>query len=287
MIKRGSDKLFDIVNVALLGIVGLLTLFPVYYVVCLSFTSQHEYLKGGLILFPKGFTLENFTYMLSSSMFPRALGVSANLAVFGTLLSLLVTAMLAYALSRKRMIGRQPLLLLILFTTLFSPGMIPPYLLVRGLGLMDSIWALILPALSSGWNLFLLKSFFDNIPESLEEAAVIDGCNDFSVFWRIILPLSIPAMVTFGLFFAVSYWNVFFNALLYINDAKKWPLQMVLRQMLVESNTGDAHSDTTTVLNPQVFKMAGVVITIVPIMMVYPFLQKHFAKGVMVGAVKG
>jgi putative aldouronate transport system permease protein len=286
LILSRSDKLFNALTYVLLALVAVVTLFPIYYVICLSLTSQNEYLKGGLILFPRGFTFENFTYMLSGSMFPRSLGVTSLLAVTGTLLSLIVSSSMAYSLSRKRMLGRRTLLILVLFTTLFNPGMVPAYLLVKNLGLMNSLWALILPSLSSGWYLFLLKSFFEGIPEELEEAAVIDGCNDYSVFFKIILPLSLPAMATFGLFFAVSYWNVFFNALLYINNSKLWPLQMVLRQMLVESNTGDASGDLQ-VLNPQVFKMAGVVITIVPIMMVYPFLQKHFAKGVMVGSVKG
>lgn len=287
MIGSRSDKIFDTFNYFILTIIALVTMFPIYYVLCVSLTSQAEYLKGGLILFPRGITLENYIYMLSGSLFPRAAGVSAYLATFGTALSLIVTSMLAYTLSRKRMMGRQTLVILILFTTLFNPGMIPPYLLIRNLGLIDSLWALILPALSSGWNVFLMKSFFENIPESLEEAAIIDGCSDFQVWIRIILPLSLPAMATFGLFFAVAYWNIFFSALLYINNSKLWPLQMVLRQMLVDSSTNTSASAENVVINPEVFKMSAVIITIVPIMMVYPFLQKHFAKGVMLGSVKG
>jgi putative aldouronate transport system permease protein len=287
MIRGKSDRIFDTVNYILLTVIALVTLFPVYYVVCISFTEQGEYLKGGLILFPRGFTLENYAYLLSSSRFPRAASVSSYLAIVGTSLSLIITSMLAYSLSRKRMMGRKPLTILILFTTLFNPGMIPPYLLIRNLGLIDSLWALILPMLSSGWNVFLMRSFFENIPESLEEAAIIDGCDDFGVWWKIILPLSLPALATFGLFFAVAYWNIFFSALLYLNNAKLWPLQMVLRQLLVESSTSAVDSGENIVINPEVFKMAAVVITITPIMMVYPFLQKHFAKGVMLGSVKG
>lgn len=287
MIRGRNDKIFDNINYAVLTILALLTLFPVYYVLCISLTNQTEYLKGGLILFPRGFTFENYIYLLSSQRFPRAAGVSLYLASFGTVLSLIVTSMLAYSLSRKRLMGRKAFIILILFTTLFNPGMIPPYLLVRNLGLIDSLWAIILTMLSSGWNVFLLKSFFENVPESLEEAAIIDGCDDFRVWWNIILPLSLPALATFGLFFAVAYWNVFFSALLYLNDAKLWPLQMVLRQMLVESNANAGDSAENIVINPEVFKMAAVIITITPIMMVYPFLQKHFAKGVMLGSVKG
>lgn len=287
MIRNFSDKLFDAVNSFLLIIVGLITLFPIYYVVSVSFTSQKESLKGGLILFPKDFTFENYHYILSMPSFYKATGISAFLAIAGTFLSLVVTSMLAYAISRKNMAGRKAILLMVLFTMLFNPGMIPPYMLVRSLGLIDSIWALILPALSSGWNVFLLKSFFESIPESLEEAAIIDGCSQFGVWWKIILPLSLPAMATFGLFFAVAYWNTFFSALLYINDSNKWPLQLVLRAMFVNNSANDTYVSGIVVYNPEVLKMAAVIVTILPIIMVYPFLQKHFAKGVMVGSVKG
>lgn len=285
-----SERTFDRLNAALLLAVAAATLFPLYYVFSVSFTSPAEYLKGGIILYPKGFTLENYTYLFSTPLFPRALGVSAYLAVVGTVSGLAVTAALAYALSRRRMLGRKTMLVLILFTTLFQPGMIPNYLLIRELHLMNSLWALILPMLSSGWNIFLMKSFYDHIPDSLEEAAVMDGCNDIQTWYRIILPLSLPALATFGLFFAVAYWNVFFNAVLFINDFTKWPLQVVLRQMLIDSNTsagGGMALEEGQLRNPQSLKMAAVMIATVPIMVVYPFLQKHFAKGVMVGAVKG
>jgi putative aldouronate transport system permease protein len=289
--KKGfSERMFDGVNMSLLLIMAAATIFPLYYVFSVSFTSPAEYLKGGLILYPKGFTLENYSYLFSTPLFPRAIGVSAYLAVVGTISGLAVTAALAYALSRKRMLGRKTILVLILFTTLFQPGMIPNYLLIRELHLINSIWALILPMLSSGWNIFLMKSFYDNIPDSLEEAAVMDGCNDIQTWWRIILPLSLPALATFGLFFAVAFWNIFFNAVLYINDFTKWPLQVVLRQMLIDSNTsagGGTVMEEGQLRNPQSLKMAAVIIATVPIMLVYPFLQKHFAKGVMVGSVKG
>ncbi|MFC5652864.1 carbohydrate ABC transporter permease [Paenibacillus solisilvae] len=290
MIKETfTDKLFDRVNILLLILLSLAMVFPLYYVLSVSLTDPKEYLKGGLILYPHKFTLENYKYLLSTPLFIRSMGVSTFLAVVGTALGLIVTSALAYTLSRKRLLGRKAILLLILVTILFHPGIIPNYLLIRDMGLMNSLWALILPALSSGWNVFLMKSFFDSIPESLEEAAVIDGCNDVNVWWRIILPLSLPALATFGLFFAVAHWNVFFNAVLYINDFQKWPLQLVLRQMLIESNTsagGGNMLEQGQIINPQSIKMAAVIIATIPIMMVYPFLQKHFTKGVMVGSVK-
>ncbi|MCQ6558869.1 carbohydrate ABC transporter permease [Paenibacillus mendelii] len=290
MIKDSiPEKIFGRVNVLLLILLSLVMVFPLYYVFSISLTDPREYLKGGIILYPRGLTWDNYEYLFSTPLFIRSIGISAFLAIVGTTLGLIVTSSLAYTLSRKRLLGRKIILLLILITILFHPGIIPNYLLIRELGLMNSLWSLILPALSSGWNVFLMKSFFDSIPASLEEAAVIDGCNDMHVWWRIILPLSLPALATFGLFFAVAYWNVFFNAVLYINDFKKWPLQLVLRQMLIDSNTsagGGNILEEGQMVNPQSIKMAAVIIATIPIMMVYPFLQKHFAKGVMVGSVK-
>ncbi|MNI37154.1 L-arabinose transport system permease protein AraQ [compost metagenome] len=206
----------------------------------------------------------------------------------GTACSLVVTAALAYTLSRKRLRGRQIILLLILITILFSPGIIPNYMLVRELHLINNLWSLILPALASGWNVILMKNFFDSIPAELEESASIDGCNDLSIFVRIILPLSLPSLAAFGLFYAVGYWNQFFNALIYINDASKWPLQVLLQNILLNANNADLRADAVTVAPPtETLKMAAVVVATVPILLVYPFLQKHFAKGAMVGSVKG
>lgn len=218
--------------------------------------------------------------------------VSGFLATVGTACSLIVTAALAYTLSRKRMLARRLIMLLVLFTTLFNPGLIPPYLLVRDLHLINSLWSLIIPVLTSGWYILLMKGFFDSIPDSLEEAALIDGCNDIGVWFKIILPLSLPAMAAFGLFYAVGYWNTFFSAVLYMSDASKWPLQVLLQNMLIDSSTAAGGAAAQEMMNeqtipPETLKMAAVVIATVPILLVYPFLQKHFAKGVMVGSVKG
>jgi putative aldouronate transport system permease protein len=187
---------------------------------------------------------------------------------------------------------KRAFLMLILLTTLFNPGIIPPYLLVRELGLIDSLWSLIIPVLTSGWYVLLMKGFFDSIPDALEEAAIIDGCTDFGIFYRIILPLSLPAMAAFGLFYAVAYWNTFFHAILYINDVAKWPLQLLLRNMLIDASTASGGAAAAELASeqripPETLKMAAVVIATFPILCVYPFLQKHFAKGVMLGSVKG
>jgi putative aldouronate transport system permease protein len=287
----GRDRVFDIVNLLLLCVIGLVTVFPLYYVFVVSFTDPSTYRSNELILFPTQWSLDSYKYLLSTNTFIRATGNSAFLAIVGTVLSLLVTSGLSYALSRKRLLGRKAIMLLILLTILFNPGIIPPYLLVRDLQLINNIWSLILPVLTSGWYVLLMKGFFDSIPDSLEEAARIDGCNDISVWYRIILPLSLPSLAAFGLFYAVAYWNTFFTALLYINDFTKQPLQVLLQNMLIDASTAAGGSAAVEMISeqrlpPETLKMAAVVIATVPILMVYPFLQKHFAKGAMVGSVK-
>ncbi|NHN30001.1 carbohydrate ABC transporter permease [Paenibacillus agricola] len=283
-----GDRIFHTANIALLALVAIVTFFPLYYVFVVSFTDPAEYLQKSFILFPEKWSLESYKYLLSTKAFANSLGVSGYLAVVGTALSLVVTAALSYTLSRKRLRGRQLILLLILLTILFSPGMIPNYMVVRQFGLINSLWSLIIPALASGWNVILMKGFFDSIPAELEESAAIDGCNDLTIWFKIILPLSLPSLAAFGLFYAVGYWNQFFNALIYINDASKWPVQVMLQNMLLNANNTELQADVLTVAPPaETLKMAAVVVATVPILLVYPFLQKHFAKGAMVGSVKG
>ncbi|ULL19080.1 carbohydrate ABC transporter permease [Paenibacillus sp. H1-7] len=292
MNRSVTDKLFDSTVLILLIGIALIMLFPFYYVFVVSFTTPVEYLQKGLVLFPEKWTLTSYKYLLANNVFVKATGVSAFLAVAGTTLSLIVTSAGAYTLSRKRLQGRRILLILILMTTLFNPGIIPPYLVVRELGLMNSIWSLIIPVLTSGWYVILMKGFFESIPDELEEAGKIDGASDIGVFARIILPLSLPSLAAFGLFYAVAYWNTFFSAILYINKADLRPLQVVLQMLLIDSSSSSsgeiANQMSSEIAIPtDTLKMAAVVISTVPILLVYPFLQKHFAKGVMVGSIKG
>jgi putative aldouronate transport system permease protein len=281
-----ANRLFHTANIIVLGVIALITLFPIYYVFIISFTDIGEYLSKTIILFPETWSFNSYQYLLSSPSMIRAIGVSGFLAVVGTACSLVITSSLAYTLSRKKLLGRRVILLLILFTILFHPGIIPNYMLVRNLGLIDNIWSLILPVLSSGWYVILMKGFFDNIPDSLDEAAAIDGCNEITAWFRIVLPLSLPAIAAFGLFYAVEFWNSYFSALIYLNDYRKWPIQVLLQNMLAENPL--AETDPLRQPPPaEMLKMAAVVIATVPILCVYPFLQKHFAKGVMVGSIKG
>lgn len=288
MIESFGDRLFNKLNYVVLGLVAIATFFPIYYVLVVSLTDSTEYLTKDFVLFPESFSFTAYQYLLSTTAFVRSLGNSVFLTVVGTACSLVITASLAYALSRKRMRGRRVILLMILFTILFSPGIIPNYLLVRELGLMNSIWSLIFPALASGWNVILMKGFFDSMPAELEESAAIDGCNDLMIWLRIILPLSLPSIAAFGLFYAVGYWNQFFNALLYLNDSAKWPIQVLLQNLLISSSNSELTSSSYVETPPtEMLKMAAVVISTLPILCVYPFLQKYFAKGAMVGSIKG
>ncbi|WP_240414176.1 carbohydrate ABC transporter permease [Paenibacillus periandrae] len=293
MVDRSiSDKLFSSAVLFILLLIALTMFFPFYYVFVVSFTSPVEYLRKGLVLFPTEWTLTSYKYLLANNVFVNATAVSTFLATVGTALSLIVTAAGAYTLSRRRLQGRRVLLILILMTTLFNPGIIPPYLVVRELGLINSIWSLIVPVLTSGWYVILMKGFFESIPEELEEAGKIDGASDIGIFLRIILPLSLPSLAAFGLFYAVAYWNTFFSAILYINKADLRPLQVVLQMLLIDSSSSSsgeiANQMSSEISIPtDTLKMAAVVISTVPILLVYPFLQKHFAKGVMVGSIKG
>jgi putative aldouronate transport system permease protein len=293
MKKSLGSRVFDTANVIVLGLVGLVTLFPIYYVFVVSFTDPYEYLqKNGFVLFPQSWKFSAYQYLFSTSAFLNATAVSAFLATAGTALSLIFTSAMGFGLSRKRLRGRRIIMLMVMLTILFSPGIIPNYLVVRELGLINSVWALIIPVLINGWYLILMKSFFDNIPVELEEAAMIDGCNELGTFFRIVLPLSGAALAAFGLFYAVGYWNTFFNAVLYINDFTKAPLQLLLRNMLINSDTATGGAAAVEMMSDlqipaQTIKMAAVVIATLPILFVYPFLQKHFDKGVMLGSVKG
>jgi multiple sugar transport system permease protein/putative aldouronate transport system permease protein len=244
--------------------------------------------SGGLVLLPDSINLNAYKSLFAGGVVTRALLVSIFVTVVGTLLSLTVSCLLAYALSRPGFSAGRPILLIVLFSMLFSPGIIPMYLVVKGAGLLDSLWALIVPTMVSAFNVIVLRAFFSNLPGEITESARIDGAGELKTFGYIVLPLSKAVLSVIGLFYAVSYWNAFFGALLYLNDSKLWPLQLVLRTYVINDTQLGSAELGTELLPPQAsIQMAILVISIVPILLVYPFLQKHFAKGVLTGAVKG
>jgi putative aldouronate transport system permease protein len=286
--KTLSNRIVDLINYTLLLIFGLAAVLPFFYVIAVSFTDPAEVAKGGLILFPKKFSLAAYEYIFSTNVLLRSLGVSVYITVVGTLINLLFTSLMAYPLAKPHLRGRQVILLGVLFTMLFSGGLIPTYFVVKAVGLTNTLWSLMIPGAISGFNLIVLKNFFQSIPEGLEDSAKIDGCNDFGVLMRIVIPLSMPAMATFALFYAVGHWNTFFSAIIYINDNKLWPVQVLLREVVImaQSRIGDTEMDEA-LIQPLTIRMAVIVFATLPILVVYPFLQKHFAKGVLLGSIKG
>ncbi|WP_339220161.1 carbohydrate ABC transporter permease [Paenibacillus sp. FSL H8-0332] len=284
-----SGRLFAAVNFILLALIALVTVLPFIHVVAGSFTTSAELAANKFVLIPKVWSLEAYKFIFSTNTIFRALGVSIGVTLIGTLFSMFITALMAYGLSRRDLDGRRVFNFLVVFTMLFHGGMIPTFLVVKELGLIDSYAALILPSAISAFNMIILKNFFQNIPEGLEESAKIDGCNDFGILFKIVLPLSLPAIATISLFYAVTYWNTYMSAILYLDNSAKWPIQVLLRQIVVLASGMD-HSATLdgTVPPPdQTIKMAVIVVATLPILMVYPFLQKHFAKGAMLGSMKG
>ncbi|MBZ3902849.1 MULTISPECIES: carbohydrate ABC transporter permease [Streptomyces] len=272
--------------VALVAVV-LLVCVPFLVIVSTSLASTDEVVaNGGWVLWPTEPRLDAYRDILDGGIVTHALAVSAGITLVGTLLSLACTVTLAYALSRPGVLGGRPVLLLILFTFLFPPGMIPSFLLVKELGLLDSYASLVLPVLVNVFNLVVLRGFFQGIPEELYEAARLDGAGDWRVLFSVVLPLSKAALAVVGLFYAVAYWNSWFYASLYL-ESDHWPLQQVLRTYVVAgSGLTDATTGEGTVTAPQTVQMAVLVIATVPILLVYPFLQKYFTKGVLTGAVK-
>jgi putative aldouronate transport system permease protein len=288
--SRLSSLAFDLPNVLLLGIIALMMLLPFLYIFAVSFSSYHEFMSSDLLLWPKEWVLDAYRYIFDSRSFVRSLGVTAYVTIMGTLVNLIFTSAMAYGLTRK-LIGQSFILFLVLFTVLFSAGMIPTYLIVKETMLLDSLWALIIPAAIAPFNLIVMRQFFLSIPEELNEAAMIDGANELQTFLRIILPLSKPAMATFCLFYAVGHWNNYFAGILYLNDPTKWPIQVILRQIVVlndpMNSLGAAELMSENPPPPETIQMAAILVATMPILIVYPFLQKHFAKGVMIGSIKG
>lgn len=294
-IKREKDKfntpagrVFDVFNIIILGIFGFATLVPFLFVIAGSFATETELTTRHFFLIPQTFTTEAYSYIFETGNVMRSLFNTIGVTIVGTIVQLIVTFTMAYPLSRKYLRGRSFLLKCITITLVFSGGMIPTYLVVKSLGLLDSYWALILPIAINPFNLIIIKNNFQEFPEELIEAAKIDGCSEIKIFLKIVLPLSMPTVATFTLFYAVGIWNDFFNAFLYINDSAKWTLQIILRQITLMSDvaTNGATIDINTIPKESV-KLATIAIATVPILCIYPFLQKHFAKGMMIGSVKG
>lgn len=289
--KSKSDRVIDAILYTSLTVFGLATLFPLYFVVVMSITPIAEVLRnGGFVMWPKQATLDAFYYIFKSDRVPDALRITVLVTTLGTFCNLLITSLLAYPLSKKYLPGRNAVLLSIIFTMLFSGGLIPLYLVVSATGLLNSIWALIIPGLVSTFNMLIMKSYFENLPAEVEEAAKVDGCSDLQVMGRIVLPLSMPIVATLGLFYGVNHWNAYFGGIMYLTDKSLMPIQVVLRNMIVTPSVSQElgiNVQDLQQLPPETIKMATVVVATIPILIIYPFIQKYFVKGMLLGSIKG
>ncbi|MEI2399971.1 carbohydrate ABC transporter permease [Paenibacillus phytohabitans] len=299
MKESRGDKLFLISTYIYLFLALLVVLYPLIYILSASISSPQDVNSGAMWLFPKNVTLDGYKLVFENPKIWNGYWNTIVYTVAGTLLNLAVTLPASYALSRSDFVGRQLFMGLILFTMFFSGGLVPTYLLVKNLGLINSMGALILPVAASVWNIVVARTFFQTtIPKELQEAAHIDGCTNLGLFIRIILPLSAPIVAVMALFYGVGHWNSYFPSLIYLNDEAKYPLQMVLRQILVlqemsaETTGAVINGEVAMAMNNKaetasLIKYGVIVVSTLPIVAVYPFLQRYFVQGVMIGSVKG
>ncbi|OAS15089.1 carbohydrate ABC transporter permease [Paenibacillus oryzisoli] len=285
-----SEICFDTINVLLLVLMMLLTVYPLIYVLFASISDAGS-LMGykGMLWRPLGFSLDAYTNVFRNPMIIKGYGNTLFVVLMGLVLNITLTAFGAYALSRKSLLYRKPLMLFIIFTMFFSGGLIPLYLTVKGVGLIDSLWSLIIPTAINTFNLILMKTAFEAIPDALEESAKIDGANDFVILFRIVLPLSMPVVAVMLLYYGVGHWNSWFNAMIFLQERSLYPLQLVLRGILLqgEASANSGASDDDAAMLAATLKYATIIVATVPILFVYPFLQKYFVKGALIGAVKG
>lgn len=286
-----GDKIFYTINNIMLTIIGLLCLLPILNIIAVSFSSEHAVNSGSVGLLPVGFSLNSYEKLIKGTNVVRTFQNSVLITVVGILLSVTATIIAAYPLSKRGFFGRKFFAKAVVFTMLFSGGIIPTYLVIRQFGFINHYTALWIPSLVNSYNLLVMKTFFENIPLEMEESAKIDGCGEFRLLLQIVLPLSVPVIATMILFYGVGYWNVFMPVLMYMNNPIKYNLTVLIQQMILNQellrNINANITDIDVPIAADGIKAAGIVIILLPMMVVYPFVQKHFVKGVMLGAVKG
>lgn len=286
---RGQN-IFNVFNLAFLTLLALAMFLPFLNVIAQSFSSSDAIINGRVGMWPKEFTMINYEYVFSDQSIWRAFGVSVYITVLGTFINLAATSSLAYPVSRPEYVGRKYIVLIVLFTMVFTAPLIPNFILIKSVGLMNTLWALMIPGAISAFNFFVMRSFFMQIPPELIDSSRIDGCGELRIIYSIVLPLSKPVMASLGIFYAVGHWNAYMNALYYINKPSLWPLQVKLKKLFESDDISiDPASSAFSALahtSPEGIKMAVIIIATLPIIMVYPFLQRHFVQGMMVGSVK-
>jgi putative aldouronate transport system permease protein len=290
--KGYGEWLYTIFNYLLVMIVVVASFYPFYYIIIASISDGIELMKGNIKFWPKGINFESYKTILSDPLITRAYTNTIIYTVSGTLVNLFCTTLCAYPLSRRNLYGRSFFMGLITLTMFFSGGLIPTYLVIQKLGFINTIWAIILPGAISTYNMIIMRTFFQGIPDSLYESAYLDGANDIRVLFSIVLPLSVPIMATMVIFYSVGHWNSYFDALIYLNDRNKFPMQVILRNMVnsseyIMSMQQSSTSSEVGISVEMTIKYSIIVVTILPILFVYPFAQKYFIKGVMIGSLKG
>lgn len=285
-----GSKAFDGVNIVLLLLLALATLYPLYYVLVISISDANAVMRGVVRYWPVGVNMDTYKIIMRD---PNIITAYVNTLLYvsvGTCINLLFTMLCAYPLSKKDFYGRNAFMVMIVITMFFSGGLIPNYLVVQHLGMINTLWAIVLPTAINAWFMIIMRTFFMNIPQELFEAAHMDGAGMARTFVRIVIPLSVPSIMTIGMFYAVAHWNSFFPALIYLNEKAKYPLQIILRNIVIGGeltsvNASMAEADTFVAV--QNVKYAVIIIVIAPILLIYPFVQKYFIQGIMVGSLKG
>ncbi|WP_145949361.1 carbohydrate ABC transporter permease [Paenibacillus sp. Y412MC10] len=293
MLETRSERITGIGICILLGVVTLIVLYPLFFVLIASVSNPGSVIRGEVWLWPKGFSLVGYERLFGNKELLRGFMNTVMYTVVGTALNVVMTVAGAYPLSRTDFKGRHFFTFLIVFTMFFGGGMIPTYLLIKSLGLLNTFWAMIIPSAVSVWNILIMRTFFQSsIPKEVQEAAFMDGCSNIKILLKVVLPLSGPVLAVMVLFYAVGHWNAYFSALLYLSDRDLYPMQLFLREILVQNQMQemvDISDDTLarSLMDAEAIKYAAVIVTNLPMLILYPFLQKYFVKGVMVGAIKG
>ncbi|MFD0670164.1 carbohydrate ABC transporter permease [Cohnella sp. GCM10027633] len=289
-IKRSiGERLFDISNIVFLSLACVTVIIPILHVFASSLSSTQALIHAEVSLWPVELNFDNYTAVLNNGQFWRSFGISAFVVVVGTLINMAVTVLMAYPLSKTYLRGRNVIMLMIVFTMIFYPPMIPVYLVVKWLGIINTVWAMIIPVALAQFNLLICLTFFRSLPEELFEAARVDGMTETKMVWRIAVPLSKPIMMTLGLFYAVYHWNNYYTALLYVTKSSLRPLQLYLYNIIAKSEMNEMLSnvtETASTFSPQGLQMATIIVATVPIVLIYPFIQKHFIKGALIGSIK-
>lgn len=291
-IKKTDERLFQAVIYGISFLILLIVLYPLIFVLSASFSNPNLVIEGQVWLLPKGFNLNAYRQVFMDQMILTGYKNTILYTVVGTVVNLFLTVLLAFPLSRKDLPGRNWVMFFVTLTMFFHGGLIPTYILIKNLKLIDSFWVMVFPTAISTYNMIVMRTYFQNsIPFELMESAFIDGCNNFRLLWSIVLPLSKPILAVIGLFYAVGHWNAFFNAMIYFNDERKYPLQLILRNILLQNQFEEMGTDVfdlqDRVLLAESIKYAVIVVSSLPVLLLYPFIQRYFVKGVMIGALKG